>query len=100
MMLLKRFRAPSRIAALVSRRSSGRTVALPIHPCVELSHYVSGKLTMYWDGEVSGKAGDDLIGELYSDPATAALAAEITRDEQLLRSVFSVYHDSKEPTAA
>lgn len=100
MMLLKRFRAPRRIAAFAARRSGGRTVSLPIHPCVELSHFVSGKLAMYWDGEITGEAGDALLGELYSDPATAALATEITNDELLLRSAFNMLSKAKELTAA
>jgi hypothetical protein len=70
------------------RPARRKTVSLPIHPCVELEHYVSAKLCMFWDGDLSDQEGEALLDELYADPQTAQLARQITRDEQMLRSVF------------
>jgi len=87
--LIKRRRTRSKAIA--------RTLELPIHPCVELQHWVGTVLCMAWDGELDQPMRDRLLDEINRDPAAVAFAHQIQQDEALLRSAFSML---TEPVAA
>ena len=70
------------------RRTRPRTLALPIHPCVELSDWVGTVLMMAWDGELPQADQDRLFEQIRRDPAAAAYAEQIRQDEALMRSAF------------